>query len=261
MTLKLVFCSRQWHYRLCSAADSDITALCSAVGSDTTVCVLQEAVTLPSVFCSRQWQCRLCSAAGSDTTACVLQQRVTLPSVFCSSDTPICVLQQIVTVMAVLCSRQWHYRLCSAADSDTTACVLQKTVTLPPVFCSRQWHYRPCSATDSDTHVTRYNTGEKFRQMCTGRGYIWAAGICGTDASVGRLSVASLLRVHQKGNGVLVYEIVYWCPDKRSHQLYSIQFCTLKPLQVFPIPALRKNHSRLLQKKKLIILSAMTKYL
>jgi hypothetical protein len=50
----------------------------------------------------------------------------------------------------------------------------------------------------NNTHVNRYNTGGKYRQKCTGRGGIRTAGECGTDASVGSLCVASLLRVPRK---------------------------------------------------------------
>jgi len=121
----------------------------------------------------------------------------------------------------------------------------------------------------NNTHVTRYNTGEKFRQTGTGRGYTRTAGKCGTDAAVGHLCVALLLRVPQKGNGVLVYELMYSYPHKRSDQLYSIHTnavtkCTvstqmqsptvqysipyLKTSQGFLIPTLQKNHSLLLQR-------------
>jgi hypothetical protein len=79
----------------------------------------------------------------------------------------------------------------------------------------------------TNSTVNRYGTEDKYRRMCTGMGGKTTAGKCGTDSSVGRLCVASLLRVPQKGNSVMVYEILYWYRDKRSHQLYNIQFRTL----------------------------------
>jgi len=83
----------------------------------------------------------------------------------------------------------------------------------------------------NNTHVNRHNTGGKYRQKCIGSGGKRTAGKCGTDASGGRLCVASLLRMPQKGNCVLVYEIMYWYRHKRSHQLYSVQFRTVKRYQ------------------------------
>jgi len=105
----------------------------------------------------------------------------------------------------------------------------------------------------NNTHVNRHNTGGKYRQKCTGRGGIRTAGKCRTDASVWRFCVASLLGVPLNGNSVLVYEILYWYRDKRSHQLYSVQFHALKRYKFSQF--LQKNHSRLsqrvlLQKKK-----------
>jgi hypothetical protein len=88
----------------------------------------------------------------------------------------------------------------------------------------------------NNTHVSRHNTGGKYRRKCTGRGGIRTVGKCRTDATVGRLCVASLLRVPQEGNRVLVYEIMYWYRDKRSHQLYSIQFRTLKSYKQSKFP-------------------------
>jgi hypothetical protein len=72
--------------------------------------------------------------------------------------------------------------------------------------------------------------------------------------NVGRLCIASLLRVSQKGNGVLVYEIIYRCRDKRSRQLYNIQLGTLKRYKCAKFQHCRKitacYYKELLQQQK-----------
>jgi hypothetical protein len=125
---------------------------------------------------------------------------------------------------------------------EACGCTACKLVTL------WMWQRRVCHvAITNNIHVNRHNTGGKHSQKCTERGGIRTAAKCGTDESVRRLCVASLLRVPRKDMAIGIGNIVLLSRQTQSPTVrHSVSH--RQTLQVFSIPALQKTHSLLLQR-------------